>query len=234
VCAVLVAHHRPTVVLQAHLPEHRVAGETRVVAAAGNVRLDSIALRSRPVLVVAGADDERVPAQRRRVVGEIARNCVVQFDVRSLSPLDEATFVGVPASRTHVARIAMLVAEALIHRAIDIGLLAEEHRWALAIVAFGVRSHQHAAPKWAIERDPMTAGVKTAPTPVVVRVVGVSGDHEQRRASAGRFRCAQNERGMPDGAIVRCAMSAQRDQVHAAAPIGTDRNVDRIRPAAAI
>ena len=60
----------------------------------------------------------------------------------------------------------------------DIGFLARPDGAALAVVALGVRAHQHAAPEGAVEAHLVPAGVQAAPAPVVVGVVGVGGDDE--------------------------------------------------------
>ena len=142
------------------------------------MRFDRIALRSRPVLVVSRADNKRVALQSGRIIREIARHRVLQLEARALGPLHETALVRVPACGTHVAGIAMLLAVLLIHRAVNIGLLVKWHGRTLAVVAFGVRPHEHAAPERPIERDAVSTRVKADPTPVVVRVVSVGRDDE--------------------------------------------------------
>ena len=128
VCRVLVAHHRRPVALEPNAPEHGVAGERRVVAAAGDETLDRLASGRRPVLVVPGADHEPVAVGDPGDLFEVARDRVVEVEAGALGPFGEAAFVREPAGRAHVAGEPVLVPERLVPLALDVGLLARVPR----------------------------------------------------------------------------------------------------------
>ena len=120
----------------------------------------------------------------------------------------------------------------LVDVAVDVRLLARPARAGLAIVAIGLRSHQHPAPERPLERDLMAAGVETPPTPVVVGVPRVRGEHEQHAASSARG--PHHETGVPDPTIRWRIGHRQFHQVEPAPPAGIDRDLDADIPLAAV
>ena len=89
---VLVANHR-ILALHTHLPEHRVAGEAGVVAPAAYVAFERVALTGRPVLVVAGPDDEAIAVEEPSAILQICRDRVVESEPVAVGPFDEPALI---------------------------------------------------------------------------------------------------------------------------------------------
>ena len=224
---VLVADHRPAAGLQADLPEHGVARQADVVAAAADVLLDRGALPGGPVLVVADAEHEVVAGSRFRNAFEVARHRVVELESLLLGPLDEAAFVGEPSGRAHEPRIAVGESVLLVDQPVDVGLFAAVGR---------------AAPCDRRVRSTVasTSRARTAgrTTPASRRCRGSC-----RPSCCTRCRCWSRARAAPapaaarrgprsrvaDGAIGGRVVSGERDEVEAAAPRLVDRHGRRRR-----
>ncbi len=148
---------------------------------------------------------------------------------RSAHSTKRRSYVNQPG-RAHEAGQAVGEAVLLVDLAVDIGLLAAVPGPGLAVVALGRLPVDHSSPERPAERDLLATGVQAAPTPRVVRVVGVGGDDEQvaRALRPG----AHDERGVARGPVGRCVVGGERHDVEPAAPLGRDVQLDAGRPAA--
>ena len=95
---VLVAHHHVTVVFDADLPEHRVAGQAGQVTAALHMGLHDPARTAGPVLVMTDVDEQVVAIGNRGVVVKVGRDARVELVALGLGPLDKTTLVGEPSA----------------------------------------------------------------------------------------------------------------------------------------
>ena len=123
--AVLVTHHvdrRRRRALDADLPEHRVAGERHEVGRPSDVRLDGVALRRRPVLVVTDADDDVVAVDQPS--GRSSRSVETAMSNTSadpLGPLDEPAAVREPSGGPDRRRVGVLGSVRLEDQAVGVG-----------------------------------------------------------------------------------------------------------------
>src|SRR4029079_1969295 len=164
---VLVAPHRRAVALESHAPEHGVPRERGVVAAPGDELLDRVPTCGRPVLVMPGTDHQPATVGETFDVFEVARDRVIERQPGPLGPCREAAVVREPAGGTHVAGESVLVAEGLVHVAVDVGRFPRPARRRLAIFTVDLWAHQHAATPRPPERDLLAARVQAASAPVV-------------------------------------------------------------------
>jgi hypothetical protein len=232
---VLVADHRRPVptVFETDLPEHRVAREAGEVSASPHVLLHRAALVTRPVLVVADADDGSVRGQQVGELFEVGRHGVVEAVSLPFGPLHESACMGEPSGRADGRWVGVLGAIPLEDCAVDVRLLAPAHRSRLAVVAVDLLAHQESATEGASVGDAVPAGVEAAPAPGVVGVPGVGVEHVQR---CGRFGgvAADHERRMCDVPAGRCPVRSEGHEVEAGTPGRVDGELDADRPTATV
>ena len=206
-----MTHHRRPVALEPDLPEHRVAGERGVVAAAGHEALDGVATCGRPVLVVPGADHEPVPVGEPVDLLEVARDRVVDVEAGLLGPLHESAVVGEPSGGAHVTGEAVLVAEGS-------GTCRRRcrapHRVGGAATC-GPRGRRRDGPA---SRDPMAVGTRPLCRPCTgcTRPSCCTRSTCSWRARTGCCRGRggpHDEAGVRDGAAARCVVGGHRDEV---------------------
>jgi hypothetical protein len=127
------------------------------------VSLDRGTLAGRPVLVVPDAEHEVVAVDDARMVFEVARHGIVELEALALGPFHESTLIGEPTGRAHEARVAVGEPVLLVDRAVRVGQFAAVDGSGLAIVALGLRTHQHPAAERTSERDANSTGVQLLP-----------------------------------------------------------------------
>ena len=218
-------------VLEAHLPEGGVAGEERRVTTSGGERLDRVAHRRRPVLVVT---DRQV--QRVRRVGTEQLGMLLEIGVRNdvdrvvlpLGPLDERQTPVRPTGRAAVGRQVVHPQVADMARRLMIGRMQRRH--ALTRAGRLVQVARRHRPQ---HRRLGGAGVEVAAAEVVVGVPRVGVDRPEdactRRGEVG----THDEEGTAR-ALLPVGVDRQQHLVVARPPVQPHDDLGGGRPVAPV
>ena len=229
----LVADHRATVVLEAHLPEARVAGEDRPRATGLDERVGTIAHRPRPVLVVSDAQHQAVTVEHLGVELEVRVDGVVEGDALHLRPPDKAPFPVVPAGRSAPQRVVEVGEIALELEVLLVRLVRKARHPAVVHHVVGRGRPAQVAPfQRTVERDLHGVAVQACSAPLVVGVVGVRAQHEDRRRRRRGRRRADDEERLGAPLLTGDAIGVQADLVVTGRPRRIDGDREGDRPAA--
>ena len=209
------------VLVEPDLPEAGVPGQDHRVAAAVGERVECLAHAPRPVLVVPHAGVQPMALEHVGVFLEILTDRDVDAEPLPLGPPDERSLPVPPAGAAAPDRQPEWFGPFEEPTALAIGL-----RLHLAPRRLGLDAEP--GRQRAFERHAVPAGVERRAAPVVVRVPGGGGEHEQDRLARRAGRRPNHQEGV--GALV-----ARREGhgVVAGSP-GSNRDLDRRGPVAAI
>ena len=218
-------------ILQPHLPEGGVAGEEHGVPAPGGERLDRVAHRRRPVLVVADRQVQRVRRVGSEQVGvllEVGVGDDVDLVALPLGPLDERPAPVGPAGRPAVRR--QVVHPQVTDVAGGLRIRRVDRRDPLAGAGGLVQvARCHRAQHRRLRR----AGVEVATPEVVVGMPGVGVDRPQDLRNGRRERRPDDEE-RPARAPSALDVDGEQHFVVAGAPARLDGDLGGERPAASL